>query len=606
MLLQHKEKEVTKRRATQPQQEPQQEMRVGRNVARSLAQALPKEIDRISFAQVFCFELISTLWTCLQENHVEPWPLPRPFIPIGDIDLTTPVQGLARRMGRAAMDIDLNEASYLVGITYTSMLPAAFRSKHGVFYTPPALVHRLLTMATEAGVDWATCRVLDPACGGGAFLAPVAQRIVDEQADDEPANIIESLSSRLRGFEKDPFGAWMSQVFLEMAVLDISHATRRRLPRLVEVCDSLEKHRVKDGFDLVVGNPPYGRIGLMPDQRTIYKRGLFGHANLYGVFTDLALRLARPGGVVAYVTPTSFLAGEYFKALRGLLAAEAPPFKITFVSERKGIFEDVLQETLLAAYRLGEPGRAGTVDFISWRDDKSPSVAATGSFVLPDDPVKPWVLPREPRQVPLVKRMRHMPHRLSDYGYTVSTGPLVWNRHKNQLRDQPGKDCYPLIWGEAVKAAGKFVFQARKRGHKPYFRIQTGDDWLITRKPCVLLQRTTAKEQRRRLIAAELPASMIRQYEAVVIENHLNMIRQRDGDMPPVSIQVLTALLNSEIVDQAFRCINGSVAVSAFELEALPLPSPEDTQPLEALVKNRTRRSTIEKEITRLYLGNVF
>jgi hypothetical protein len=28
-------------------------------------------------------------------------------------------------------------------------------------------------MATSAGVDWQTCRVIDPACGGGAFLAPV-------------------------------------------------------------------------------------------------------------------------------------------------------------------------------------------------------------------------------------------------------------------------------------------------------------------------------------------------------------------------------------------------------------------------------------------------
>jgi adenine-specific DNA-methyltransferase len=581
-------------------------MKAGRKVARALAQEIPKEPDRLAFAQAFCFEVISTLWICLQTDHAEPWLLPRPFVSIGRAELPAPVQDLAHNMGRAASRLDLNDAGYLVGITYTSLLPAAFRSKHGAYYTPPALVHRLLAMAGEAGVNWATCRALDPACGGGAFLAPLAQHIVREQDDDEPTKIIEAISSRLRGFEKDPFGAWMSQVFLEIATLDISHAARRRLPRLVEVCDSLGKYDTQDRFDLVIGNPPYGRVGLTPEKRAIYKRGLFGHANLYGLFTDLALRLARPGAVVAYVTPTSFLSGEYFKALRGLLAEKAPPLKIVFISERKGVFEDVLQETSLATYRLGEPASAGIVDFISYRNDASPSIAATSSFVLPDDPVKPWVLPREPRQVPLAGRMRHMPHRLSDYGYTVSTGPLVWNRHKNQLRDRPGKNCYPLIWGEAVTPAGEFVFQARKRSHKPYFRLQAGDDWLITRETCVLLQRTTAKEQRRRLIAAELPVSMIQRCGAVVIENHLNMIRKRGGDAPPVPVQVLTALLNSETVDQAFRCINGSVAVSAFELEALPLPSPDDTRPLEALVRNGTCKSKIEKEIRRLYLGNVF
>ena len=41
--------------------------------------------------------------------------------------------------------------------------------------------------------------------------------------------------------------------------------------------------------------------------RRRYRRSLYGHANQYGVFTDLALRWTVPGGVIAYVTPTSFL-----------------------------------------------------------------------------------------------------------------------------------------------------------------------------------------------------------------------------------------------------------------------------------------------------------
>ena len=608
MLLQHQTNELKKWRAAPPHQEPQREMTAGRNVARALAQEIPKEPDRLAFAQAFCFEVISTLWICLQRDYAEPWSLPRPFASIGHAELPEPVQDLAQRMGQAAAGLDLNDVSYLIGVTYTSMLPTSFRSKHGVYYTPPTLVDRLLNMATEAGVDWTSCRALDPACGGGAFLTPVAQRIVDEALDCGPADIVETLSSRLWGFEKDPFGAWMSQVFLEMAMLDITHAARRRLPRLVEICDSLEQQSDQSGFDLVIGNPPYGRVGLSPDQRAIYRRSLFGHANLYGVFTDLALRLTRPGGVIAYVTPTSFLSGEYFKALRGLLADEAPPLKIAFVSERKGVFEDVLQETLLATYRRGGTAYSGVVDFISCRDkephDKeSVSIAVSGSFDLPDDPTNPWVLPRQPQQVPLVDRLRHMPHRLGDYGYAVSTGPLVWNRHKNQLRDQPGKNCYPLIWGEAITPSGEFVFRANKRNHKPYFQVQSGDDWLVSRESCVLLQRTTAKEQRRRLIAAELPASMIERYGAVVIGNHLNMIRPRDGRAPTVSVQILTALLNSETVDQAFRCINGSVAVSAFELRALPLPSPENTQRLQALVDSGAKKPAIEEEIERLYFG---
>ncbi len=603
LARQQRTTDLVQRSVTSAQQNAYEVMNVGKSMARALAQTLPSETDRILFARTFCFEILSTYWHCLQRKYSKSWPLPRPFDSAPDADLPDSARVFARRMGEAATSFELNHASYLVGITYTSMLPAAFRGKHGVYYTPPALTDQLLTMATEAGVDWASCRVLDPACGGGAFLTPLAQRIVSELGDREPAVVLEILSSRLWGFEKDPFGAWMSQVFLEMAVLDICHAARRRLPRLIEVCDSLEQQPRQDGFDLVIGNPPYGRVSLTPKQRAVYKRGLFGHANLYGLFTDLALRLTRPGGVIAYVTPTSFLAGEYFKALRGLLGREAPPHGIAFVSERKGVFEDVLQETLLAAYRRGIDSTCGVVRFISTQDNDTVSITTTGFFNLPDDPTRPWLLPRHPGQAALVERLRQMPHRLRDYGYTVSTGPLVWNRHKQQLRDQSGEGCYPLIWGEAITPSGEFVFRACKRNHKPYFQTRSGDDWLVTREPCVLLQRTTAKEQRRRLIAAELPASLIERHGAVVIENHLNMIRQRSCKAPTVSIKVLSALLNSEILDQAFRCINGSVAVSAFELEALPLPPPEDIRQIQALVTHRAKKSEIDHAIERLYLG---
>ena len=118
----------------------------------------------------------------------------------------------------------------------------------------------------------------------------------------------------------------------------------------------------------------------------------------------------------------------------------------------------------------------------------------------------------------------------------------------------------------------------------------------------MLLQRTTAKEQSRRLIAAELPESFIRKHGLVVVENHLNMIRPLDG-AAKVSPAALAALLNSEIVDHAFRCISGSVAVSAFELEALPLPSLRQAGALEELLAGGASTTIIESAIRAMYLG---
>jgi adenine-specific DNA-methyltransferase len=211
-------------------------------------------------------------------------------------------------------------------------------------------------------------------------------------------------------------------------------------------------------------------------------------------------------------------------------------------------------------------------------------------------------LPRIPEHAPLIARLANMPTRLADWGYSVSTGPLVWNRFKSQLRSRPCKGAYPLIWAEAVSANGRFSHRAFKRNHEPYFKTETGDDWLKSTRPCVLVQRTTAKEQHRRLIAAELPESFIAAHGAVVIENHLNMVRPLNGD-PKVAPAAVAAILNSEIVDRAFRCISGSVAVSAFELEALPLPTVAEMKGIELLVSRGATCETVEKRIRAVYLG---
>ena len=508
----------------------------------------------------------------------------------------------AERIGIAAAGLDVLDAGYTIGVLYTGLMPDRFRAQLGAYYTPPALCERLLDMATEAGVDWRSARVLDPACGGGAFLASVARRMVESLNDGSARVALGSIQRRLHGFERDPFAAWMSQVFLDAALADLCGEAGARLQSVVRVCDSLDQAPTGEGFDLVIGNPPYGRVTLSPELREKFRRSLFGHANLYGVFTDLALRFTRPGGVIAYVTPTSFLSGEYFKALRGLLGREAPPVSIDFMGERKGVFADVLQETLLAAYRRGGDPGAGEVHFISARPDGSIERTIAGSFNLPENLDEPWLMPRTEAQSAMVRRVDGLPHRLADYGYTVSTGPLVWNRHKPSLRDRPGKGRYPLVWAESVRVEGVFEFRAEKRNHKPWFEPKANERWVVTDVPCVLLQRTTAKEQCRRLIAAELPETFIEEHGAVVVENHLNMIKPLNG-APRVAPAALAVLLNSGVVDQVFRCINGSVAVSAYELEALPLPPPEEAKEIERLMKRRATRETLECAVEGLYVN---
>ncbi len=567
--------------------------------ARGIADALEPE-DRTAFARGFCTTVLTAYWRKRSSAAGCDWGIREPVVPP-----RSEFAELANRQAHALLPLAGPRAGFLLGQLYTTLLPDGLRKELGAFYTPPPLVARLMDLATSNGFDWRRGRVIDPACGGAAFLAAVAPRLAQASTGRTPAAILDDIERRLTGIEVDPYSAWMAMVLLDLALLPLAMRANRRPRGLVVAGDAFEIDPVDLGqFELVIGNPPYGKVTLSATMRERFRRTLFGHANLYGLFTELAVQLARDGGLVAYVTPTSFLGGEYFKQLRAFLCANAPLVSSDFVEQREGVFEGVLQETLLAVYRKGTtPASTSRVEVSLLQmqnESESAGVLPIGCAQIATDVGRPWILPREPSQAVLVRQLNAMPHRLADYGFAVSTGPLVWNRHKDQLRLTLDTGCYPIIWAEAVSANGTFQFQAARRNHLPYLWLKDRQDFLIHNEPCILLQRTTAKEQRRRLIAAVIPNSFIVEYPGFSVENHLNMISATSAQ-PTVALSTLAALLNSAAVDRAFRCISGSVAVSAYELNNLPLPAPAHLHRIQDAVFSDVTRQQLEDLIEDCY-----
>ncbi len=559
-------------------------------------------------ARIFTHIVISKYWESVQSSssHSKSFRLRKcPVINTQQHSiLSEQVKKQACLIGHMLSEQPINEASYLAGTIYTSLLPDDYRAKNGVYYTPPTLTQRLIKQATKAGVDWKTAKVLDPACGGGAFLAPLIEKKLKALSGLTAFEKVKHLSKTVSGYEIDPFSAWLTQIFVDVVTLDVCVKAGKRLPVLTKVKNSLEYMDKYPQFDLVIGNPPYSKIKLDKDLREQYKKSLYGHANLYGMFTEQALNYTRPGGVVSYVTPSSFLSGQYFKNLRHLLINEAPPYTIDFISDRAGIFEDVLQETVLVTYRKGANNRSGSVNRLQFKEGGSFTSQYLGRFRLPNLDSSPWLMPRTKEQAILMDRIPNIPYRLADYGYKVSTGPLVWNRHKEQLTHRKSKLAYPLIWAESITSDGQFQFKAEKKNHTPYFKwLSDKDDWLLVDTPCLLLQRTTSLEQERRLIAAELPTGFIQEHGRVVIENHINMIKPVDNN-PLVSIKALGAIFKSKTMDQVFRCYNGSVAVSAYELESLPLPPLEVIEQIENIVRFNAQSSLVEQLLREVYFND--
>lgn len=479
----------------------------------------------------------------------------------------------AREFGRALARMPVSEAHALLGRLYTHALPADHRAALGVHYTPLPLLRRLLDQAENAGHDWGVARAIDPACGHGAFLLEAATRMLGRLAGADPRIALTSLAARLHGWDIDPFAVWLSQVSVEILALPQILSSGHRLGSIAEARDALRDFAEVSGtWDLVMGNPPFGKVKDQPQLRMRFQRSLFGHPNLYGLFTDLAVHLAKPsGGIVAFLTPASFLAGEYFRNLRRVLQEQAKPVTLDLVESRSDVFHNVLQEVVLSTFRRGRRSRSAACAVVH-ASSAELTIQAAGRLTLPVNPSAPWILPRSPADAGLTERLANMPDRLADWGYAVSTGPLVWNRHKDRLHDTPEQGSVPVIWAEAITPDGRFVLRAGKRNHRAWYRPRSAGDSNLVERACVLVQRTTAKEQRRRLIAAALPDELLGRCGPVAIENHVNMIRPVRRK-PAVPLTTLAAFLMTDTADRVFRCINASVAVSASELAGMPVPA---------------------------------
>ena len=86
---------------------------------------------------------------------------------------------------------------------------------------------------------------------------------------------------------------------------------------------------VDNGFDIVIGNPPYVRHELFVDKKPALRREFgaffFGTADLYSYFYHRGLSLLRNGGHLCLITSNKWMRLEYGRNLRRFFAAETAP-----------------------------------------------------------------------------------------------------------------------------------------------------------------------------------------------------------------------------------------------------------------------------------------
>jgi methylase of polypeptide subunit release factors len=238
-----------------------------------------------------------------------------------------------------------------IGQLYESILDfgGPSRKRSGSFYTPPDVAARVVEAALGAldANSGASARACDPALGGGVFLLALGRALAGRAGDDRAAR--RRIAERvLHGVDVNPLAVAVAEAALWLWVGDPD----LELPRItanLKCQDALERGS-GEGFDLVIGNPPWvayaGRAAqpLAPETRARWARefrSFFGYRTLHGLFVERAAELA-PRGVVALILPSPIADLAGYAPVRRTLAATHTPVE-PMLEFGQDAFENVVQ-----------------------------------------------------------------------------------------------------------------------------------------------------------------------------------------------------------------------------------------------------------------------
>ena len=216
----------------------------------------------------------------------------------------------------------------------------------------------------------------------------------------------------------------------------------------IERAASMLRLRRGPRYTHAILNPPYKKINNGSSHRALLRVIGLETVNLYSGFVGLAVEMMEENGEVVAIIPRSFCNGPYYQPFRQFIFTRSALRHIHLFEARNKAFKNdgVLQENVIV--RLTRGAQQGEVVVSTSADDTfsdySEAAYPFASIVLPDDSEQFIHIPNggdgELLKGPAFR------YRLDELGLSVSTGPVVDFRMKNDLRADPEPGTVPLLY----------------------------------------------------------------------------------------------------------------------------------------------------------------
>jgi hypothetical protein len=289
------------------------------------------------------------------------------------------------------------------------------RKKHGVFYTPDYITdyicrNSIIPYLSKTGKNSVielvdeysnnleeleekikNLKILDPACGSGAFLVKavdmlleideevqfrkptkqISQKGMDEFTKIKEINLI--IENNIYGVDLNPESVEITKLslFLKLAgpqsklgnlsnniktgnslindkkIEEKSFSWEHEFP---EILSPLVKAK---GFDIIIGNPPYVRQELFKEIKQYLKSNYESFnslADMYVYFVEKATHLLKPDGILSFIIPNKFLKTGYGKQIRVFLKNNITLLKL-YNFDDYPVFADAITYTMILVFQ---------------------------------------------------------------------------------------------------------------------------------------------------------------------------------------------------------------------------------------------------------------
>lgn len=392
------------------------------------------------------------------------------------------------------------------------------RKSQGIYYTPTFIVDYIVqntlgkVLKEKSKDEICNLKILDPACGSGSFLIKAYDMLIDYHTKEKnkikskgklrqirkllkEKGKIQALTSaqKISILRNNIYGVDLDEQAVEIAQLNLLLETvhsKGKLPHLNNIkcgnsliddlkvvgdkafnwqeqfpfCSPCHSEQSEEsGFDIIIGNPPYVNLANINSakERNYYKNEFESAKNksdLYSFFTEKALNLLKPNGILGFIVSNSWLGTDSFSKFRKYLIDNSAVYEL--VKLPNDVFKDATVTPVLIFLKKQKILHDYNINLYGYKNEKFIKLTTDLSYKrINNSPNFSFSFnPEIKLNIPTIKLGT-----IAKFSLGIKTS----NDKRFILDKKKDKNCYKLLRGKDVdrysfRHAGKWIWYKPK------------------------------------------------------------------------------------------------------------------------------------------------